>query len=221
MSAVTPLAAGRGTTRERIVSQLRDQIVDGSLSPGLPLRTDESMKRLGVSSSPLREAFVQLEAEGLVTVSPNRGAAVTLLTRQDSTDLLQVASLLWDAVTRWTIPVLDRNTATPLRRAAGDFALAMRSGDVPGAVLESERFQEALLLNCWSTELVRSVQAIWSRQRRLQRALASMETLDARLDFHEEVLAAAGTSEVNAAVEALRNVWQSLQSAAASIPAQR
>ena len=219
MSAVMPLAAGRGTTRERIVSQLRDQIVDGSLSPGFPLRTEEFMKRLGVSSSPLREAFVQLEAEGLVTVSPNRGASVTTLTQRDASDLLQVTALLWDAVARWTVPVLDADQVTRLRRAAGNFALALRSGDVRGGVLEAERFQSELLLACWSTELVRSVQAIRSRQQRVLRALATPETLDPIIDFHEAVLVHAGESSAEVACEALREVWRVQQAALGVLPA--
>ena len=65
--------AGRGMTRERVAATLRAEILDGRLAPGVQLRTESVTVRLGVSNSPLREAFVQLQAEGLVEVTPNRG----------------------------------------------------------------------------------------------------------------------------------------------------
>ena len=97
---------GRGTTRDRVAAVLRSDILDGRLAPGVTLRTEAVTARLGVSNSPLREAFVQLEAEGLVEVTPNRGVVVAPLTRDGAADVIRIATLLWDAGLRWIVPTL-------------------------------------------------------------------------------------------------------------------
>src|SRR6478609_874788 len=99
-----------GATRERVAAVLREEILDGRLAPGVPLRTEAVMERLGVSNSPLREAFVQLAAEGLVEVERNRGVIVAPLTREGATDLLRESALLWDAGCRWIVPTLESST---------------------------------------------------------------------------------------------------------------
>jgi DNA-binding GntR family transcriptional regulator len=200
--------SGRGGTRDRVVAQLRSQIVDGTLAPGTPLRVEPLMRVLGVSNSPLREAFVQLQSEGLVTVSANRGATVTGLTSPDAADLVHLSALLWDAVVRWTVPVLDAGPVDAIRRAQVDLGLALRGGDLPNGVLCAERIDEELLGACWSTELVRSLSAARPRQRRLMRACVTPEILRAQHRLVERIRDAAGSSDVTDAAAAMREVWQ-------------
>ncbi len=59
-----------------LVARLRHDILRGGLEPGLPLRQDEIAARCGVSKIPVREALLQLVAEGLVAFQPNRGFTV-------------------------------------------------------------------------------------------------------------------------------------------------
>lgn len=207
---------GRGGTRERVVGQLREQIVDGRLAPGEPLRVERLMRALGVSNSPLREAFVQLESEGLVEVHANRGATVSPLTWQDAVDLLGLLGLLWDAAFRWTAPVLDADQVARLRRADVDLRLALRGGDVGNGIHAIEQFQDGLLEACWSTELVRSLEAVRPRHRRLLRACRSTEVLRAHAALHGAVLDAAGSSDAAAASAAWRGVCAALEATARS-----
>ena len=70
------------TLREQIVSSLRDSIIKGDLLPGQKLTEPELADRLGISRTPIREAFRQLESEGFLTVMPRRGAIVSRITRK-------------------------------------------------------------------------------------------------------------------------------------------
>jgi DNA-binding GntR family transcriptional regulator len=67
---------GSTTSRERVLTSLRELILTGDLQAGERLAEADLATRLGVSRTPVREALTRLEAEGLVEHVPNRGARV-------------------------------------------------------------------------------------------------------------------------------------------------
>src|SRR6476661_6190450 len=74
-----PLAAEAATLPATVAARLREMITEGELSAGTRLNERALCEKLGVSRTPLREAFRQLAAEGLVSLEPNRGAQVVAL----------------------------------------------------------------------------------------------------------------------------------------------
>jgi DNA-binding GntR family transcriptional regulator len=77
------LAPDRRVLHEAVAERLRALIVDGVLAPGAHLNERVLCEQLGVSRTPLREAFRTLAGEGIVALQPNRGAVVAALSRQD------------------------------------------------------------------------------------------------------------------------------------------
>ena len=73
---------------------LEEAILEGELKPGERLRAEALAQRFGTSRTPIREALLQLEAQGLVEVEPNRGAVVRAFDRDDLLDLYEVRALL-------------------------------------------------------------------------------------------------------------------------------
>jgi DNA-binding GntR family transcriptional regulator len=69
---------------------LRDLIIEGELPPGTRLNERTLCDRLGVSRTPLREAFRLLAADGLITIRPNHGAQVVVLSRNDIRECFEV-----------------------------------------------------------------------------------------------------------------------------------
>lgn len=67
---------------DEVVDLLRERILSGQYPPGSPLRQEQLAAELRVSRTPLREALRMLESEGLVSVSPGRGARVVAGDRQ-------------------------------------------------------------------------------------------------------------------------------------------
>src|SRR5207249_3993911 len=73
---------------------IREAIVDGRLVPGERLKEEELAHELGISRTPVREALLVLQAEGLVDAAPNRGAVVRAHDAVDLDDLYQLRALL-------------------------------------------------------------------------------------------------------------------------------
>lgn len=79
-----------GVTTER----LRELILTGELGAGETLRQDELSAFLSVSRTPLREAIITLEAEGLVVSHPHRGAVVYKPTADELREIYEIRILL-------------------------------------------------------------------------------------------------------------------------------
>ncbi len=84
------------TLRTEIVDILRDAIINGKLQPGEHLKESAIATQLSVSRSPVREAFRQLEQEGLIVSIPNQGSFVKVFTEHDVREVFTLRSVLED-----------------------------------------------------------------------------------------------------------------------------
>jgi DNA-binding GntR family transcriptional regulator len=82
------------TLREKILETIRDAILKGSLKPGEKVAEPELAERFGISRTPIREAFRQLESEGYLTVIPRKGAVVAALSERDVQEFYAIKSIL-------------------------------------------------------------------------------------------------------------------------------
>jgi DNA-binding GntR family transcriptional regulator len=102
------------TVKETLVETLRDEIVQGDHTPGQYLRLEEIAARFDVSTMPVREALRDLEAEGLVTSFPHRGAMVTRLSPDELEDIYDMRVVLEEMATRLAVPFLTESTLAEL-----------------------------------------------------------------------------------------------------------
>lgn len=120
----------RKTVSMLALEALRDRILHGDYPEGTPLRQDAIAAELGVSRIPVREALRQLEAEGLVTVSPHVGAIVSSLSLDEIRELFELRAVIEADLLRRAFPHL---TQTEIDRAAGvleRYETALARGDV-------------------------------------------------------------------------------------------
>lgn len=91
---------GNNTTIQRrslsaqVADSIREMIMSGDVGQGEQLRQEQIAKRLGVSRIPVREAFQQLEAEGLITNLPYKGAVVTQLSEDEIREYFDIRAVL-------------------------------------------------------------------------------------------------------------------------------
>ena len=82
----------RQRLHDTVVDHLRNFIVEGVLAPGMKLNERELCETLGISRTPLREAFKVLAAEGLIEISPNRGASVSRMSEAEAWETFELMS---------------------------------------------------------------------------------------------------------------------------------
>jgi DNA-binding GntR family transcriptional regulator len=90
--------------RDDIHALLRERIVKGGVPPGNRLQDVQLASELGVSRTPVREALLRLEREGLVESDPNRGFFVAPLSRQEVQEIYPIV---------WTLECLALDSCEP------------------------------------------------------------------------------------------------------------
>ncbi|MEZ4620753.1 MAG: GntR family transcriptional regulator [Caldilineaceae bacterium] len=89
-----------------MIASLRHAITSGVLQAGTPVRQEEVAAQHNVSRMPVREAFRQLEAEGLLVVYPGRGAFVKRLLPAEVREIYDIRILLECDALRRAMPSL-------------------------------------------------------------------------------------------------------------------
>jgi len=97
---------GRQSLTSAVADKLRDRIIRGEIPEGSQLRQDAIATQCKVSRIPVREALRQLDAEGLITIVPNRGAVVPALSPDGIEELSSIRALLEPEVLGLSIPHL-------------------------------------------------------------------------------------------------------------------
>jgi DNA-binding GntR family transcriptional regulator len=138
---------------------IREAIVDGRLLPGQRLKEVELARELGISRTPVREALLMLQAEGLVDAAPNRGAVVRSHDAGDLEDLYQLRALLEGFAARRAAANITEAALESLTASCERFT-TIADGAVEELVKENLFFHNVILDASGSrrvTDLVRRV----------------------------------------------------------------
>lgn len=95
--------------------QIQKDILSGNIKPGEKLTEQKICKKYNVSRTPVREAFRQLEADGLIENIPNRGAFVIGLTKRDISDLFDLRCIFEMQAVQWAIERMTDEEVDSLR----------------------------------------------------------------------------------------------------------
>ncbi len=127
------IAKTRGNTSEFVRQEILQDIQNGRFQPGEKLTTEGLAKRYDVSRTPVREALIQLEGEGLLAATANSGFEIRTLSVDELCELYEIR----EAIEGLAVEKLTRNGASPslvaelrkcceMRRNAEDFAIRER-----------------------------------------------------------------------------------------------
>lgn len=143
------------TLNNSAVEELRRLIILGELAPGTLLKDAEVASQMGLSNTPVREAFVKLSAEGLIDIVPNKSKRVSTLNKQAMVDLLMVQTRLWELAYEWGSQHIGNREFVQLKESVDLQAEAMVNNDTLVAITASLEFHLILMRASGNQELVR------------------------------------------------------------------
>ncbi len=139
---------------EKIRLHLEDQIIAGKLKPRQRLVEEEIGREMGVSRSPVREALRALERDGLITLTPGKGARVADLTPEEVDDVYAVRSRLGGllfaiSAQHFSAPGLNR-----IEQVLREMERVVSEGDIHRYFLLDLEFDEIVMAACPNKKLL-------------------------------------------------------------------
>jgi DNA-binding GntR family transcriptional regulator len=196
MQAVTcpDVVTKEASSSERAYQATKDEILSGEARGGQLLSEVEVAARLGVSRTPVHEAFLRLAAEDLLELLPRRGAVVVAISPQEATDLLEMRLALETAAVRRLCRTPERidelfANLTELLDAQRRGAAA---GDQPQFVAADDAFHRRIIEVAGNTIARRFYCSLSDRQRRMMAGAARADStrLALLIDEHRQLAAA-------------------------------
>ena len=139
---------------------IRQAIVDGRVVPGQRLKEEELAQQLGISRTPVREALLVLQTEGLVEASPNRGATVRSYEVSDLADMYELRALLEGNAASRAATRIDAAALESLHESCARFETLVGGSDVTRLVAENALFHETILAAADSERLADMVRQV-------------------------------------------------------------
>lgn len=128
----------------RVRERIRADILGGGWAPGRHVTLAELASRHGVSLSPVREALLHLQGEGLVELRQHRGAVVPLLDAKLFADLYDLRGALQALLARRAAERADAAQLDAVARHEAAYATAAERGDPAAALEANEAFHAAI-----------------------------------------------------------------------------
>ena len=136
--------------RGRVFNKLRDDILSGRYAEHEELKEVAIGEEMGVSRTPVREAFRQLELEGLLQIIPNKGAYVTGITEQDVKDIYMIRSQLEGLCARWATEHITDAQMTEMEENVYLAEFHAQKGQLEQLAELDNRFHEIMYEACAS-----------------------------------------------------------------------
>ena len=139
---------------------IREAILDGSLAPGSRLKEAQLARELGISRTPIREALLLLQSDGLIETMPNRGATVRCYAPADLDELYQLRAVLEGHAARVAADRIGPDELAILRESCQRFDGLRGVGDIKALVAENQLFHETILRATGSDRLIEMVRKV-------------------------------------------------------------
>lgn len=154
MKVFKPLHTTR-QLKDTVYEELKNAIVGLDLEPGVPLREAELSEQFGVSKTPVREALLRLQEEGLVVIEPYKGATVSGYADADMREIYELRELLEGSCARHAAEHMSARDRDRLGGLVADGRALLDTGDVP-ALADALREFDALIMEQTDNSRIRT-----------------------------------------------------------------
>ena len=149
--------------KEQVYEYLRDQLGRGELLPGSAINMDETSQKLGVSRTPLRDALLQLEMEGFVSILPRRGVIVNHLKLQDIKNYYEIIGALESAALMANFDEIKNTQIQKMHALNDEMKLAIDQDNFNLYYQKNLKFHDVFLNLCENKNLVKIVNTLKKR----------------------------------------------------------
>lgn len=194
----------REPSYSRLAHLIREEIFDGRVRAGDRLKVSDIAKRFGTSTNPAREALQVLEGEGLVTITPNRGASVREISEDMLLNVFDLRTILWAYIVKSFVEFASPTEISRLRQLQEECEAAVQEDDYSKYHRANVEFHDLMVDHHSNSEVV----SIIRKHDRWLQALSKTEPLNRAqmrrsVAEHWSIVEAVENGKVDAAVAAI------------------
>jgi DNA-binding GntR family transcriptional regulator len=164
-------AQGRNPDRAREVAyvHIKQKILENDYAPGAQILEQTISGEIGLSRTPVREALVRLEQEGLLRIVPRHGVEIMALSPDDMREIYDILACLEPkAVEMLAARKPSRQDVLPLIEACDAMEAALKAEDRMAWAAADEKFHLALVDLCQNRRLANAVMSFWEQTHRVR-----------------------------------------------------
>ncbi len=199
--AVPPASRGEERSTDYAYRKLKSLILDSEFAPGAFLLEKDAAAQLGLSRTPVREALVRLEQDGLLEIVPRHGARIAALSPADMRDIYEVLTSL--EPTAAELLARRRPSAgelADLSEACAAMERALDAPDLKAWATADEAFHRNLAARCGNRRLFDMIMTVWDQSHRARMFTLSLRPLPVQSTReHRAILGAILAGECDAA----------------------
>ncbi|MFP5451167.1 MAG: GntR family transcriptional regulator [Thermoleophilia bacterium] len=204
------------SAKDRAYAFVKERVLDGVYPGGELLSEGEVAAELGLSRTPVREAFLLLEAEGLMRLYPKRGALVVPVSPDEVRDVMETRQVVERHAAARVATRAPEGVIDELQGLVDEQAARAAEGDGAGFVDADRRFHRTLVEGAGNAVLLRLYDTLRDRQRRMGTATVTRDPA-AMAAFLAEHRAIIGALRAGNATEASERIERHIAGARARL----
>ncbi|MFI1798358.1 GntR family transcriptional regulator [Streptomyces sp. NPDC020379] len=197
-----PLPTKRPPAADRVYVHIKEAVLHRRYEGGTLLTEGDLAEAVGVSRTPVREALLRLEAEGLIKLYPKKGALVLAVSAQEIADVVETRLLVEKYAAAKAVPAPER-LITRLEELLDDMRRQAAAGDLAAVSVSDRAFHAEIVRNAGNEILSRLYDQLRDRQLRMGVAVmhAHPDRIAKNHAEHSEILEALRAGDARAAVD--------------------
>ena len=178
-----------GTLPNRVYLILEDAILQGKIKQGDRLIEEDLASKLGISRAPIREALRMMHKEGLVVISPRKGAVVNSISPEDIAEIYEATSVLEGLAVKLFCARCTDEELADLQQLYADMEEQIRNKDVVQYRKLNRQFHAALIQGSKNKKLIEICGVLQKQISWFQNMNLSMQSrMGVSLQEHKEVI---------------------------------
>ncbi len=199
----------RNLVREQAYLMLRDWIVEGKFKPCQKLRDKELAEQLGVSRTPIREAFIRLEEEGLIQSKPNSATIVSPIDLKDAAHLYSLVWTLEQLAMRQAFDSITKKHLKLMSEINENLLAALHANNPLKAITADNHFHQIYIELSQNDELQKILSDLKHKLKRIELYyFECVQDVSLSYDEHRHIIQTIQQKNLSATLEAIETNWR-------------
>ncbi|KIL40355.1 hypothetical protein SD70_14025 [Gordoniibacillus kamchatkensis] len=187
-----------------IVALIKQQILNGELSPGDRIVETRLARELGISQTPVREAIRHLSGEGIITIVPNKGPIVKALEKRDVFEIYSLRAVIEGLAMRMATQLASDQDIAELEAFYDEMRAKLHDDTVDSLLADSLHIHQTIMRLSNHSKLMKTYESISFQISMVNRILGKESTKQKEVDQHLELIEALAARDPDQAEKTMR-----------------